>query len=537
MTLRARSFFALLVAPSVVAACTLLGSRDVVQCKADSDCTHPNRRVCSDGLCVSGDGGTNVIDGATDAPLDTAPPTPACQVNADCKEDGPPLVCVNQRCEQVTQNELCPILLPEGDKVSKAYRKDRALLVGFYVQSPTSSIWKFAIQKALEEVNASLTGTFSVSAVLCVKGPKRAPMAAAHLAKLQAPAFVGQFELSEINAELTGVGPAIWSTLGHGFAVQARNNATFNNRFLVDEMESLAIGQGGADSKLLAAVKLAVTRLALPGDAPVVIVTPNGETSAVAAGERLRVALAGVQGVGAVTMKPVEPSYENAATEDKYGIEADRVILANPAIVVALGGDEMAYVLKQTEAKNFHPMWILGPRSKFNRQTIISSVNTNADLPNRIIGVDFSGTPQLHSAFVASVLPKQLGMGGIDHVYDAIYAVTFAGIAANQTRGDAPGRISTRELNTAFDSVLRGSTAYIGPSSFASAAAQAATGPIHYVGTTSDWNFAPGMPPGVRRMGASFYCVRKNEVAGQKPVDFAYYLDAADLGNPSVCGP
>jgi len=212
------------LAAAGVAACTLLGSRDVVQCRRTSDCSSSPlaNAICAQGICVAGEpvaeeGG---LDAGTDAnaPVDAgedAPPAPSCTRVEDCKASNPPELCVRGRCVALTDPAAvhgCRDLYPSGT----AFRTPGALVLGIYARigaNPTDEASIAAARLAIEQVNDPTT---RVVALLCKKEEKKPAEALEHVASLGLPLLIGAFEVSDIP-KVAQLGRdrnvAVWSTL------------------------------------------------------------------------------------------------------------------------------------------------------------------------------------------------------------------------------------------------------------------------------------------------------------------------------------
>ncbi len=550
-----------------IASCTLLGSRDLVQCATDGDCrdskaSAPNNpAVCVDQLCQrrAADGGP-VIDpeGGPDVILDSSIPDTAgdCVLRIDCKK--PDHLCVDRKCQPLidAKGGICQVL---NTASPPAYLQEGAPIIGIYTFSPLSGLpWVKAADKALEEINLVLPKERRITAVFCNKreriGFTSAQNTIDFLAKLKVPLVLGQFEASELGV-INPKGLAVWSTLGNLPALQQGSSDAGSPdgggpskdggvpfRFLVDEIQNLTPAfEAALDEAAIRADKITGATLA---ETIKIAIVRNEQLENKFLANRLETEIARL---GATQSQPVEAGTIESSFEAPAAPNNATLIgqLKNnqPDVIIALGGDEIAGLIQSLETPGGggwlvttpRPVWVVGTRAKFSVNILAALTQTT--LRARIIGVDLSGDRPNHDAYRGK-LPTVLHAGSFDHIYDAVYAFAFASERAHFNRPAGAPPPGAAELTRAFDEVFQ---------PFGSAGADVSsagefTKGVNAIGGGLTISFSGGTGPFVfsteggrtRRMGQSYFCFKR----GTGPSggnELEYYLDAAGLMDPTRC--
>jgi hypothetical protein len=507
----------------VVAGCTILGSRDIVQCRTTSDCASsplPNA-VCSDGLCVS-------AAATPDVGADSNGEAPACTRTDDCKEKE--AVCVDQRCVKLTDPTLCPFLEPAG----VAYQTKDVTFVGVYAnigQVVNAEPGVGAVRLALKEINDP---SVSVVAVLCSKEAKRAGDVVKHLASRKVPVVFGQFESSDVGtlSDFAGQnGIALWSTLGNTSQVE-KLDSKGHVAFFLDELASTAPAFQEAfrraetktnpllDANDQDAGRAEETRVAMfVGAAP----------EAVALADKLTATS------GGLTVNGKALAESGASTFRRYQLPQAALTeiweTYRPHVIVGVGGDEVMAATKTVEASMGaapRAAYVLSSQSKYNVVDLQTVFSASRD---RVIGVDFSGDAAKHQSYTATLAPNGIlrAATSYDILYDATYVAALASLAP---RPAGAGPLTADDLIHGLD-LFRGadsdpaSDIDVGPADkIASGRTLLRAGKhVRFHGVTGAWNFAKDVA--TRRMETSLFCFQKGGTG-----DLAYYVDPAA---PSPC--
>lgn len=511
-----------------IASCSLLGSREVVQCHADSDCAHlPTRRVCAASLCVAGP----TLDAGADADAEAG--RPECTTTDDCAQERPSLCSVSGSCAELT-TERCPIVLPTGQQPTA-----RTVVFGVYVPDPVNGLMRKAVEQALAEVRIAIPEP-PILAVMCKKdGTSAKDAVLGHLADLRIPLVVGQFEsveLSELAPTVRERRIAVWSTLGNTSQLQDSQLSGSLYRFFLDELRNL---------KFQEALDLAAARVnaADAGAGAIKVAMISGdEPEAVALASELKSADAGLT-VNAAPLTFAQdialsatPNFESLA----FALRSDADPSKRPNVVIGIGGDAIARQMLVSIEKIWggfpRPIYLLSSRSKYN----INDLTDPQKLPlvpapssrKRVLGVDFSGDRAKHQNFLGEALSKQtnLYVASFDHLFDATYAVAFAAIGADAKRADPNVPLTAAELNAGLALVdhTAADVVGIGSAELTKGASLVRVGTkVHFVGTTGSWAFDAAHV--TRRMGTSLFCFKPGAA------ELAYYLDATQAANAGTC--
>lgn len=527
---------AVAVAALAAAACTLLGSRDVIQCRTDGDCPSI-RPVCSESLCVAG----NVT--TTDAAPDVDAASPACARTEDCDQSQLAQLCVAGTCRRATDT-ACPVLLP----ADSSYRQDGAIVVGVYVSDPFDVVAKRAVELALSEIDTVLQRPKLV-ALVCGKGASldknTAEAALTHLAGLQVPLVYGQFESSELGKiVLRAVDQeiAVWSTLANVASLPATSDSKGLYRFLLADLA----GTAGAYQKTL---DEALVRAAAFADAggpiasPRVALVVNETAEARALADALTTPGMGltVEGQAIAT----HPGFTKLVVQSMFDVPSANyqptfsqlASSLRPHVVLAIGGDEMVQKIVTGTETNWgaaeRPVWIVSSRSKYNANDLVNLTSRPA-FRARFLGVDFSGDKANHDAFVSAAQAKSspLPVQAFDHLYDATYAVAYAAVAADRDRAQPTDRVAAKDLLRGLEVLAPpddGAAVVVnGARAFATGITAVRQGTkIRLVGTTGPWTFDAAHV--TRRMGASLFCFRPGTS------QLSYYVDPSAAGDAGAC--
>jgi hypothetical protein len=503
----------------LVASCTLLGSRDVVQCRRDSDCTAPNRPVCQNDLCVA----RALVDASIgDGSAEGA--APACTKPEDCPQVGNPQVCVQNTCRDV-RSARCPNVYPNNERVTSD-----TVLFGYFVDRVTKSELTNAVETAVTQVR-TVFATPKVMTVLCKKAAaERATVkdeVVGHLADIGAPVIIGDFE----SAELRDLAPfvrerkiGIWSTLGNASIVQDAALSNDLYRFFVDEPRNL---------DYQAALDLAVARTGVAR--PTVAVIANDALESVELVTKLLdnpgLLLDGAK--LAADRFSIKGNYDTAGFD--YLKTSQAVTPTTPRIIILIGGQELAVSLLPI----LHPAlsnpreYILPPRS---RRDLADLIKLRSDFRSQMIGVDFGGDPTNHARYVDKYRSTYAAdeYGGIyDYLYDTTLVATFAATVALAKQPAPKGPITAEQLRDALkaiDSADVGAPLFqVGDSELINAFGPLSRGsPIRYTGATGPLTFNPA--GNGRTMTTAFYCF-KPPGAG---TNLVYYVPFDDVNRSTM---
>jgi hypothetical protein len=528
------------VAAAVLAAgafvnCTLLTSRDIIQCNASSECPSA-RPFCSDNLCMAT--GLNGVDGGgNEASASDTGPARECDATDQCALDH---VCgPSGRCVPLYDAMTCRAVLPRGTW----YRDPGAILIGGYLRDPVNnSRAKDAIARALGAIHNGIGGKPRVVAVLCNKGDRKdletAPKAIDRLIEMGIPVVFGQFELDEFGSLDLSKNIAIWSTLGNSLSLQAPTNRV---RFLLDRLASTASGYQDA---INAAIVRATTLNGGTLPSPIIKVVVSNTNDADDLYRALEASSVTVNSspFSSFPKFVIEPIFTNPSAN--YGTIATNVRQPLPNVIVGIGGDEIVTkflpALEQSWPTAPRPVYVLSSRSKYNVDTLqLHGGNTATFWTNfraRIIGVDYAGNQKNLKFFTEEAGDKVPGLASFDHLYDAAYVAAFAAITADKARGASLAMPTPEDMNKAFDALESaddtGTLVYgEGPEAFESARSTlAGGGKIHFVGSTGPFNFDPRHRTRMQT-GASFFCFPDNPI----DKDLSHYLPSSALGDPGQC--
>lgn len=519
-----------------VAACTFLGSRDVIQCQKDTDCPSA-RPMCSENLCVA----SSVTAVDSGPAVDGEAGAPDCTRTDDCDQSQLPQLCVAQKCRPAT-GPACPLLLP----ADASYRQDGAIVVGVYVSDPLDVIGKRAVELALSEIDAVLQRPKLV-ALVCGKGASldknTAQNALGHLADLQVPLVIGQFESSELGKivlQAVDRDVAVWSTLANTSSLPTTGDSKGLYRFFLDELKSTVPAyQSALDQALARAETLAGGPIASPKVSLVVSETAESRSLA----DALTAAAGGLQIGG----QPIasHPGFEKISVQAIFDQPSTSyqptfsklASTSQPNVVLALGGDEMVQKIISGTETNWgaaaRPVWIVSSRAKYNANDLVN-LTSRPGFRARLLGVDFSGDTTNHDAFVAAAQAKSspFAVHAFDHLYDAMFAVAYAAVAADRGRAQPTARITAKDM---LDGLAMLAPPEDGAAVLVNGSGAFPTGvtalrqntKIRVIGTTGPWTFDEAHV--TRRMGSSFFCF-KNGTS-----QIAYYVDPAAASG--VCTP
>jgi hypothetical protein len=527
---------------TAIASCTLLGSREIRQCETDEQCRvneKPgliNARVaCIDRLCSPRPldaGGDVVVDAGPDGAI---PCTNGCPVD-------PPSICVEGKCTTLL-SDACPRL--PNSQYRDVYQEDGALLIGVYVFQPLSAGAEVrSIEAAIQHINDQLPPQTRLAAVFCEKKSKlsmgTAQAAVDHLASRKVPLVIGQFEASELQT-LETQGLTVWSTLGNSPAPALQGRPEY--RFLVDELKKLAPGFGPALTEAVSRAETVHATSPLPNLKIRMVVSDQEEARLLAeALESSGLPILGGTTDYARVSPQLKSEFETALPDN--GTTQKNLVEALPHVIIAIGGDEVGTLITKVEATmgadvwplgTPRPIWVVTTRTKFNANALaaVPAVPTSL-LRGRLIGVDFGGD----RAKLATLLGALAGVkhaGSQDHLYDAMYAVTFAAMRAQHNRGTPRGAYGATELMRGLDEILQEpTTPDVVPVSGAFGLGSAVEGvqngrTVHFVGTTGPWLFPSSSRVSRRNMGTSYFCFDPAQSG------FAYYVDVDALKNGASC--
>jgi hypothetical protein len=530
----------------VFAGCTLLGSRDVVQCTRDEDCPEA-RPVCAARLC-------SARVGVIDAGQDVESPLPQCSRTAECPQSVPTL-CVEGRCREA-RSQACPVLLPAG---SQNHTGDGALVIGVYLQSPVSNYARRALELALDQITIALPEP-RISALLCAK-PADATRDGAvqvieHLGALKIPLLVGDLETSELVRVLNTARAndvAVWSTLGNHTSVQPPALAAGDAyRFLLDEL----YGTRGAYQ---VALDHAITRAAelpdadLASGARVAMVVSNTPEATALANALASADGVTVQGETLASLGPnrfirreVPPYFERPDGDYAQAIAA--VVQHLPHVVIGIGGEEIVRSVVLGIENNWgassKPVYLLSSRAKYNANDLVTFAGpAGATARARLIGVDFAGDVENHASFVSAGAAQNhsFHVWGFDIFYDAMYGVALSTVLAHADRTvrSTPGEplppLTAKDLMKALDSLgdagENASPVGIGTSELRTAIELLRQGTrVQFRGTTGPWQLET--ESGTRRMGASLFCFPPGTSTLSFYIDPGAPLDAGACATP-----
>ncbi len=516
-----------------VAACTLLGSRDVIQCRTDGDCPSV-RPVCSESLCVAGSVST------ADAGSDADATAPACTRTEDCDQSQLATLCVAGTCRPAT-GPACPVLLP----ADSSYRQDGAIVVGVYLSDPLDFVGKRAVELALSDIDAVLQRPKLV-ALVCGKGTSldknTAEGALTHLAGLQVPLVVGQFETSELGKiVLRAVDQdiAVWSTLSNVSSLPTTADSKGLYRFFLDELKSTSSAyQKALDEALVRVQTLADAGAPIASPKVTMIVSDTAEAKALA--DVLTAASGGLSVEGQpIANHPgfeklsVQPIFE--APQTSYQPIVTELASTHPNVVIAIGGDEIVQKIivgTENQGGSERPVWIVSSRAKYNVKDLVNL--TMQKFRTRLLGVDFSGDKANHDAFLTEAKSKSspFAVYAFDHLYDSMFAVAYAAVAADRDRAQPSARIAAKDLLRGLEMLAPpdddAAVQVNGAGAFATGVTTLRQGTkIRYVGTTGPWTFDPAHV--TRRMGTSLFCF------GPGSSQLSYYVDPAAAGDAGAC--
>jgi hypothetical protein len=530
--------------------CTLLGSRELVQCRQNSDCaTSPlSNAICSNGLCAAPTT-TNLTDASPgDAGTDAQP---ACVSSTDCHDA--PSRCIEGRCLKLIEAFNDPVAAGCFDivpNVREVYTVDDPILIGAYVNvgdQVTDQPSVRLLTHAIDEINTKSAQTQRpLVAIVCRKERSKPKDVINYLASRKVPLVVGQFEAVEIQ-DIASLAKdkniAVWSTLGNTRSLQAIDTGGYV-RFFLDDIEATGAG-------FQAALDLATARVMARPSPPstiklAIVVGTDAESKALATEitETNKLTLNGVplgSGNGKFINVPL-PAQPSA------------VASGHPDVVIALAGDEIfatggttpTFVrnVETLYATNQHPIWIFGPRTRPNMQILTQIFQTNGRA--RVLGVDFSGDRVRHATFLKELTkaksdPLQYAAGSFDALYDALYVAAYAGLF--RPNGAAPPQpLSATDFNqhlsAFFPADLYGASTPVVEVGVASQVFETgvnrmtAGDRVRLQGATGalEWDRAGDQIANTRKMGTSMYCMRPSN-AGQPPLLF--YADpdtVADAG-------
>lgn len=519
-----------------VAACTLLGSRDVIQCRKDADCPSV-RPVCSESLCVAGS--VSSVDSGTDA--DAA--APACARTEDCDQSQLPTLCVAGACRAAT-GTACPVLLP----ADSSYRQDGAIVVGVYVSDPLEPVAKRAVELALSEIDTVLQRP-KIVALVCGKGASldknTAEATLTHLTALQVPLVVGQFETSELGKiVLRAVDQdiAVWSTLANVASLPTTADSKGHYRFFLDELKSTASAyQKALDEGLARAQTFADAGAPIASPKVAMIVSDTAEANALA--NALTAVADGLQVEGQpIATHPgfkklvVPPMFEQPGTSYQPTF-SELASTIQPHVVIAIGGDEIVQKIVTGTETNWgaaaRPVWILSSRAKYNGNELVNLTSRPA-FRARMLGVDFFGDRTNHAAFVSAAKAKSSPFAtyAFDHLYDAMYAVAYAGVVADHARAQPTAPIAANDLLAGLEMLAppedSGAVLVNGAGAFSTGVTTLRQGTkIRFVGTTGPWTFDAAHV--TRKMGTSLFCFTPGTS------QLSYYVDPAAVGDAGAC--
>ncbi len=548
---RAVSFVLMLLGLLMVVSCTLLGSRELVQCRSNGDCAVSSiaNAVCSNGLCTGSS--PNVGDGSSDP--DSGGPVAPC-VSREC---GNSSRCVAGRCERLIETFSDPTaagcfdILPN---VPETYWAEDATVIGVYVgvgANVTDQPGVRVLSFALDEIN-SKSFDRPLVAIVCRKDLAKPKEVIQYLAARGAPLVVGQFEardIQDISALAREKNIAVWSTLANTKSIQTIDSGGFV-RFFLDDIESIGAGfQAALD---LAALRVRARDPGAPEPPPnielAVVIGTDAESKDLATEitETHKLTINGA---------PLDATAGNGKYLRVQLPAPPSAIPPQTQIVIALAGDEIfstggatPLFVRNVETgfgANPRPIWIFGPRPRANMNILTQLFQFGARA--RVLGVDFSGDRARHSAFVRELTKVRTDVlqyqgASFDALYDALYVAAYAGL--HQPGGVAPPRPLTaadfnRHLGAFFPSDLGGSATPgldvgVAPQIFETGRNLMAGGEtVRFQGATGvlEWERTPTNEQGnTRRMGTSMYCMRP-QAAGQPPL--LVYVDpdtVADAG-------
>lgn len=498
---RIARFGGLALALAALASCTLFGSRDVEQCTKNSDCARSPLQpaICSGGLCVRG----AAVDTGVDAPADVVVQQ-SCSVTTDCAS---PNLCVSGVCRSLidpnNSESGCGLIYPEGEK----YRQDPdVLFVGVYVATGPNvgtELSMAPVRLAIDEINQS---GVRIVAVLCDKLKKQPGLALDHIASLQIPVLLGQFEsdtLASLVAKGVDKNVLVWSTLGND---QLGPLETLDaGALFLDRLGTLAPALATATSQRVAQRDA--------GDSKIVVLS-GGPAQDVTELKQQALATSADAGVPVTTFdSPLSSANQQAVRE------------MHPAIIIGLGGDEIAQDIEKLEGdESYTPPranYIVASRTKFNASSFTNIVTLQggpslSDFPRRFLGVDFGGDRAKHAAFAqrlgSAVKP---GARSFDLLYDAIYVAALSAVAPRAAGAGKPKAPFTREdLVRGFVAIHGGDASQPidvgreGSQSFIAGATTISGGQsIRFNGVTGAWTFDPTLPHRRTNMGSSFFCL------------------------------
>lgn len=490
------------------ASCTLLGSRDLVQCTTNEDC---GGAVCADGLCQR----TSLVtpgDAGQDGALQR------CERTSDCAQGEGPKVCRAGACDPLTQFELCPITSPTS---TPDLGDDDTLIVASYgdegenvFSEPATEAIRYAVEQ-IRTVGGALRPRLVV--LHCKKNPRN-PSQLGDVSKFlidhRIPLLFGQFgtkELEELSSDIPKQ-LALWSTLGNARSLQPAGGDAGDLRwFFVDEIANLAPAFQPVFDRALARRR----GDAGTADARVAVVaeSPSSEVAALVAALEANLV---VNGAPLGDASPLVATFLPS--------ERSEIAAFAPDVAIALGGDAILDSIAAVE-QSHRPAWIVGPRTKFNVQSILNQ-GGDPSFRARFYGVDFGGDPSAYADYYTGKLSKTVNKP-FDNLYDATFAVFFASAAALSARG--VGRdVTSQDMNDALGVLQPKGDGGTPVRSFASDPSfqvgfQLATSrsPFRLVGTTGAWHFEVARHTR-REMGSSIFCFLK----GSR--DVIYYVPLAE---------
>lgn len=530
-----------------VVSCTLLGSRELIQCRTNADCVtspFPNA-VCSSGLCAAGSASIDAqppVDGGEDAA------GPACVASSEC---GIANRCIAGHCRQLTESfdptsptaAGCFEILPNNPSI---YRNDDAILIGAYVNVGSridSEPGARVLSHALDEINSA--SSRPVVAIVCRKdvAPGGRPgRVIDFLSSLKVPLVVGQFNRGDIQAESVHAreaNVAIWSTLSNTKSIRSIDSSGFV-RFFLDDIESVRDGYQ-------AALDLATARITAEAETPklAVIIGTDQESSDLA--DEI------TTGTNRLTLDGTplsDANYDRLLFKDTPAGRVTGGPKGTPNIVIALGGDEYfspssaSPLLVEKVEQSTPVIWIFGPRMRFAMQNLDTAFKTDASRA-RVLGVEFSGDRGRHATFVRELTknkPDWWNGAAYDALYDALYAVAYAGLY--QSDGGSPVKVLTAadmnaHLGAFFPDDFDASTnpvieVGVGAGVFANGSNRMAVGDrVRFMGATGplEWERVDGRISNHRTMGTSLFCMRSKSDSSKVPLVFYGDVDSvADAG-------
>jgi hypothetical protein len=501
--------------------CTLLGDFSTTQCSTDGDCARLGPafagRVCSAGQCVPKNGDAGADGEAGGAQCD----------NATCTaEKGHSGFCSAGNCQSL-ETQDCPVVAGDVGAANPVY-------LGFFAylrpQVPGSSPAALNIEMAVKEINDSgglhfVGGARRVVAVICNKADpaKIEPSARWLMDTVRVPAIVGQMETAELK-KLVPLAREKDVLLLASLA----NDDTLTASHLDDggllwhsigDMTALAPAYKSA----LSWVEQRVRAGGATGDLRVMTLTSDAyETSKLAesATPLLRWNGKNIEQNGAnYQARKIDSLYQKPSAS--YATAIADVLAFKPHVLIGFAGDELALEIIQ-KLESTWPVgvprthYIASPLNRYNTQLYDLARANPMSFRSRFIGVDFAGDKDIYTTYrerFRETFPSAVGWEGFHHLYDSVYAVAFAALAA----GNTP-ELRGKDLARGMKKLTEGEEIAVGiknprdPSDknpFNSGTSVLGRGqPILLLGTSGAfaWDFGSGSRVSTR---ASIYCIDK----------------------------